>query len=361
MNPDGSPEPWPPPLGALDPDAPTPFGRASLLRRVVAEPVVALMIQRALVMDVAHPLVAAGVEEHSRFRSQPWRRAWITVDAALRLVFGDTRTAAAAARQIYATHDHIHGTLAEGTGPFEAGAAYTAHDASLLAWVWATLVDSAEVAYTRWVGPFTPAEADEYYADMVAFARFVGIPAGLLPADRPAFAALARRHHRQRAPRRHRHQPGARPSHPVVRPPPRPVVHRPASGTSWLSPPSTPDCGTSSICGSTPMTRGWPDDSTRVCASYYPRFPRRRPASPCSTSACAARPSAWPTGPGQCAASSDGGATSSPSPAPVPAADRLWAGRPRRRGRARRTPTTATMRTQTRTSAKPSTVCRVTS
>jgi len=176
----------PPPvrLGALDPEAPTPLGPHSMLRRVVAEPVTALMIQRALVMDVAHPLVAAGVEDHSQFRSRPWRRAWITVDAGLRLVFGPTSVARAAARQIYATHDHIHGTATDG-----AGAAYTAHDASLLTWVWATLVDSAETAYTRWVGPFGPGEAEAYYADMVAFARFVGIPAELLPADRPAFAA----------------------------------------------------------------------------------------------------------------------------------------------------------------------------
>jgi uncharacterized protein (DUF2236 family) len=176
-------------LGALDPEAPTPLGRRSILRRVVAEPVTALMIQRALVMDVAHPMVAAGVADHSEFRSRPWRRAWITVDAGLRLVFGSTSVARAAARQIYATHDRIQGTVADGEPADGSGATYTAHDASLLTWVWATLVDSAETAYTRWVGPFTDAEAEAYYADMVAFARFVGIPAELLPADRRAFAA----------------------------------------------------------------------------------------------------------------------------------------------------------------------------
>jgi uncharacterized protein (DUF2236 family) len=186
--PDG--EPW---LGALDPEAPTPLGRHSVLRRVVAEPVTALMIQRALVMDVAHPKVAAGVEDHSQFRTHPWRRAWITVDAGLRLVFGDTATARAAARQIYATHDNINGTLdlPAGPGPSPGSSpdsSYTAHDASLLTWVWATLVDSAEVAYRRWVRPFSPAEADAFYADMVAFARFVGIPGPLLPADRTAFS-----------------------------------------------------------------------------------------------------------------------------------------------------------------------------
>ncbi|HXQ60032.1 MAG TPA: oxygenase MpaB family protein [Acidimicrobiales bacterium] len=191
MTTSATPEPSdapPPVLGALDPTADSPLGRDSFLRRVVAEPVTALMIQRALVMDVAHPLVAAGVEDHSSFRSHPWRRAWVTVDAALRLVFGDTPTARGAARQIYATHDHINGSLSERAGPWGPGTGYTAHDAGLLTWVWATLVDSAEVAYTRWVAPFTAVEADDYYADMVAFARFMGIPAVSLPADRHAFA-----------------------------------------------------------------------------------------------------------------------------------------------------------------------------
>lgn len=175
-------------LGALDPDAPTPFGRHSLLRRVLSEPVVALMTQRVLVMDVAHPKVAAGVEDHSAFRHRPWRRAWVTVDAALRLVFGPTATARGAARQIYATHDRIHGTLGQAAGDWGADEAYDAHDATLLLWVWATLVDSAAVAYERFVAPFDAAEAERYYADMVSFARFVGIPAPLLPADRAAFA-----------------------------------------------------------------------------------------------------------------------------------------------------------------------------
>jgi uncharacterized protein (DUF2236 family) len=85
-----------------------------------------------------------------------------------------------AAQQIYRFHDHINGTGNHGP--------YTAHDASLLLWVWATLVDSCDVAFTRWVRPYRPGEADAFYHDMYAFARFFGIPAALIPADRTAFA-----------------------------------------------------------------------------------------------------------------------------------------------------------------------------
>jgi len=180
----------PPVLGALDPGAPLPFGRHSVVRAVVAEPVTALLVQRALVMDVAHPKVAAAVAHHSDFQEHPLSRAWVTADAALRLVFGDEHVARGAARQIYGVHDHINGRLEarNGRGDDADDAPYTAHDASLLTWVWATLVDTAETAFTRWVRPFGTREAEAFYDEMLAFARFFGIPDELLPPDRDAFA-----------------------------------------------------------------------------------------------------------------------------------------------------------------------------
>jgi uncharacterized protein (DUF2236 family) len=197
--------PSPPVFGALDPDAPLPFGRDSVVRSVVADPATALLVQRALVMEVAHPKVAAAVADHSHFQRRPLTRAWVTVDAALRLVFGDETVARGAARQIYGVHDRIAGHLDSQvpapdagearTGDHEArhrpdseDGAYTAHDASLLTWVWATLVDTTETAFTRWVRPFDAVEADAFYDEMRAFARFLGIPDNLLPEDREAFA-----------------------------------------------------------------------------------------------------------------------------------------------------------------------------
>jgi uncharacterized protein (DUF2236 family) len=177
-----------PVLGDLEPEVPTPLGRTSLVRRVAAEPVTALLVQRALVMEVAHPMVGAGVDHHSGFQTHPLKRAWVTADAAVRLLFGDDHVARGAARQIYRVHDHINGALGDPAGPWPRGTPYTAHDASLLTWVWATLVDTAETAYTRWVRPFSDGEARAFYDDMRALARFLGIPAPFLPEDRPAFA-----------------------------------------------------------------------------------------------------------------------------------------------------------------------------
>lgn len=175
-------------FGWLDPAAALPFGARSVVRRVVAEPVTALLVQRVLAMDVAHPKVAAAVDDHSTFRSRPNLRFWSTADAAIRLVFGDGDVARGAARQIYRVHDGINSPSAPGADA-SPSPHYSAHDAALLTWVWATLVDSAEVAFTRWVRPFTSDEAMEYYAEMVGFGRFFGIPADLLPANRAEFSS----------------------------------------------------------------------------------------------------------------------------------------------------------------------------
>jgi uncharacterized protein (DUF2236 family) len=138
-------------------------------------------------MEVAHPAVAAAVAEHSQFQRRPFTRAWATADVALRLVYGNAQVARDAVRQVYKVHDHINGHADGHTNEYGAGA-YTAHDASLLAWVWATLVDTSEAAFTRWVRPFTTAEAEAFYTEMRSFGRFFGIPDRLLPVDRPAFA-----------------------------------------------------------------------------------------------------------------------------------------------------------------------------
>lgn len=167
-------------LGHLDVTAANPFGRTSIIRRVAAEPIAYVLYPRALVMEVAHPSVAAGVADHSSFQRQPLRRLSATVDAAIRLVFGQGDEPMGAARQIYRLHDRIHGAGAAGW--------YTAHDATLLLWVWATLVDICDVAFTRWVRPYRPGEAEAFYQDMAAFARFFGIADELVPGDRAAFA-----------------------------------------------------------------------------------------------------------------------------------------------------------------------------
>jgi uncharacterized protein (DUF2236 family) len=174
--------------GQLHPAILTGFHRGSPLRLAAVEPALFLLIPRALVMEVAHPKVGAAVNDHSQYRRIPLRRLSATMDSAVRLVFGDPPVARAAAQEIYCLHDHINGALADPTATWPAGAAYTAHDATLLLWVWATLVETTELGVSRWAGQRSDEELDALYADLRSFARFFGIPEDLLPPDRAAFA-----------------------------------------------------------------------------------------------------------------------------------------------------------------------------
>ena len=135
----------------------------SAFRRVSSERVVLLGWSRAILLQLAHPLVAAGVADHSDFKGgvlQAARRLHATVGAMLSLTFGDPEQREAALNRIRTIHRSVHGTLTEPVGPFRAGARYSAEDPALLLWVHATLVESSADIYQRLVAPLTPAALD---------------------------------------------------------------------------------------------------------------------------------------------------------------------------------------------------------
>lgn len=154
--------------------------------QVAGEPVMFLGGQRALLLQLSHPMVAAGVEHHSSFRSQPVRRLWATLDALICLVWGHPEEARRARGRILGIHDGVHGSLSptESAGArWPTGAPYTAHDPALLWWVWATLVDTAEVVHHRFLRPLDPPEQLALYDDWLRLAQFVGIPDSFLDAQ----------------------------------------------------------------------------------------------------------------------------------------------------------------------------------
>lgn len=136
---------------------------ASPLWRVSAERLVVLGWSRAILMQLAHPLVATGVVSHSAYRGgslQAAVRLHHTVGAMLSLTFGDEARRRATIDRILAIHRRVHGTLRDEAGIFPAGTRYSAEDPALLLWVHATLLDSSVEMYTRLVGPLGPDEVD---------------------------------------------------------------------------------------------------------------------------------------------------------------------------------------------------------
>jgi uncharacterized protein (DUF2236 family) len=159
------------------------FGPDSLTRRVVRERAMLLGGPRALVLQLAHPLVAAGVADHSPFAADPLARLRRTLDSTLAMVFGTRAQAHAAAAKITHVHGFVHGVLPEDAGRFPAGTPYDARDPDLLLWVHATLVDTTFTVYPRFVAPLDDREVDEAYEESKIAARLVGVPDEIIPAS----------------------------------------------------------------------------------------------------------------------------------------------------------------------------------
>ena len=131
-------------------------------------------------MQLAHPLVARGVAEHSGFAADPFARLRRTLDASHAIVFGTRAQAERAAAGVRAVHERV-------TGP-----GYAANDPALLMWVHATLVDTALRVHARFLGPLPPAHAATYYEQSAKVAELLGVPRVEQPADLDAFRAYVR-------------------------------------------------------------------------------------------------------------------------------------------------------------------------
>jgi len=153
------------------------FAEHSITRRVNRENILLLGGGRALLMQLAHPKVAAGVDDHSDFRTHPIRRLRRTIRMTMAIVFGDRETALAAARGVNQAHARVQGPD------------YRALDPELLLWVYATLADTALVTYETFVQPLSPNEREEFHEEFKLLGELLGIPQDRFPATAAGFDA----------------------------------------------------------------------------------------------------------------------------------------------------------------------------
>ncbi|MDQ1748017.1 MAG: hypothetical protein QOD07_2280 [Frankiaceae bacterium] len=156
------------------------FGPDSVTWRVNREAVLLAGGARALILQVSHPSVAAGVAQHSDYDTDPWGRLYRTLDLTTKITFGDAETSDRAARILRGAHHRVNGERSD-------GASYDARDPDLLLWVWATLVESSLLMYTRYVQPLGPADVERYYAEQQRFAVACSVPEGHWPSGHAAF------------------------------------------------------------------------------------------------------------------------------------------------------------------------------
>lgn len=147
----------------------------------------------ALMLQVAHPLVAAGVARFSNYKREPLQRLYRTLDLMLTITFSSAAEAIAAVRQIERRHAKVKGTLQEAIGEYKRGTEYDANAADLQLWVHATLVDTAPRLYQMFVGTLSDDELDVYYEESKVVGRMLGIPEEILPPSRREFDGYMQR------------------------------------------------------------------------------------------------------------------------------------------------------------------------
>jgi uncharacterized protein (DUF2236 family) len=136
----------------------------------------------ALVLQVAHPTVGAGVAEHSRFRQDPWGRLQRTLDYVQGTIYGGPGAAGEIGRRVREMHREIKGI---GAG----GERYHALEPSAFAWVHASLAGAIVDAHRLFARAIPAPELERFWADWRRLGRLIGIRPRDLPPDWGAFRA----------------------------------------------------------------------------------------------------------------------------------------------------------------------------
>ncbi|PNV31517.1 DUF2236 domain-containing protein [Streptomyces sp. DH-12] len=146
---------------------PVPFTPDTLLWDMAGDIRVLLYLPAALVLQVAHPAVGAGVDEHSVFRTDPWGRARRSLDSLQLWIYGGDR-AAEEGRRLRRLHRDIKGTDTRGRP-------YHALTPAPYAWVHATgfpvFLRAAEYLFR----PFDEAGERRLHEEARQLGRILGI------------------------------------------------------------------------------------------------------------------------------------------------------------------------------------------
>jgi uncharacterized protein (DUF2236 family) len=165
------------------------FGPGSAMWQVDREAILFLGAGRALLLQLAHPWVAAAIAEHSSALADPIGRFHRTFDTVFSMVFGTLEQALAASRRLHRRHAEISGRMPASIGPYPEGSPYLANEVAALMWVHATLIDTALAVHDLVLPPLGREARERYYADCRRIGLLFGIPLGSQPADWAAFAA----------------------------------------------------------------------------------------------------------------------------------------------------------------------------
>lgn len=165
------------------------FGSDSVSWRINRESALFLGAGRAALLQLAHPWVAAALDQHSSLMAKPIARFHNTFRVVFTMIFGTAEQAFSAARSLYQLHTRITGEVPESVAGYDKGSRYEALHIPALKWVYATLIQSAVIAYEYVLPPLTEDERAQYYAESKVLAGLFGLPAHALPETWSGFEA----------------------------------------------------------------------------------------------------------------------------------------------------------------------------
>jgi uncharacterized protein (DUF2236 family) len=121
----------------------------------------------AVLMEVLHPSVMAGVFTQSSYRTEPLRRSRNTLGYVVRTTFGNTAAATQVIENVRRIHGRVHGVRPDGV-------AYSALDPELLAWVHTCIPWAIMTAYDRYARPLSTDEKNRYLREQAVIGRMAG-------------------------------------------------------------------------------------------------------------------------------------------------------------------------------------------
>ncbi|MEO6845816.1 MAG: oxygenase MpaB family protein [Chthoniobacterales bacterium] len=156
------------------------FLPSSVMWKISRERVLLAGGPSAAILQIAHPIVAHGVKNHSSFQRHPFRRLRNTLDAVYTTAFGTREQVEKTRENIARMHKPVHGEM-------PGGRHYSAFDADAQLWVLATLLQTSVFIYEQWVAPLSDSEKESYYHEYRIFGEIFGLDCTYGPQSWPAF------------------------------------------------------------------------------------------------------------------------------------------------------------------------------
>lgn len=121
----------------------------------------------AIVLELLHPGVMAGVHDQSNYRTQTERRMRNTFGYVQVTTFGSTEAATTLIERVRRMHERVNGTMPDGRP-------YRAMDPELIGWVHNAIPWSIMLAYEHYVRPLSDDEKSRYLREQAVIGRMSG-------------------------------------------------------------------------------------------------------------------------------------------------------------------------------------------